>query len=214
MAVILDVLPDLFERAPNCPDPTAESAYRRAARSFCIQSRWLRRALDPFDCEADVPFIELVTGTGDPLLEIIGVRVVTARLVTNALQAWPVNPTDGTEWASYTSQGPPKGYQYVPEAAINLYPTPDQAYTLVVTAQVQPRSDAVELPDDLETRWHETLIAGALSYVLALRGQPWADPGEARAQAVKFQAGVNNARADEARAYTQGSRVSRIRRIF
>ena len=212
--VILDSIGDVFELAPTCPDPTALAHFVRAARAFCMQSRWLRRSLDSFQCEANEPFYELTQGTGDPLLEIIGVRVVTAQNVTAPLSAWPVNPMDGVQNNRLLNPGPPQTYQYVPEAAINLFPTPDQAYTILVTAQVQPREDAVEIPDDLWRRWREGLLAGTLSTLLKIKDQPWTDRAEARDQGVKFQAAINNARADEARGYTTGTRMSRIRAIF
>ena len=70
---------------------------------------------------------------------------------------------------------------------------------------LQPKAGVVEIPDDLLVKWDQVLQAGALAYLLSIPGQPWSDANMAMLKQREFQAGINNARADEQRQYQAGT---------
>jgi hypothetical protein len=213
MAEILSLLQDAAQVARRCPNPTLVRAYLRAARKFCTQSRWLRRELT-VGTEAGETLYDLVPGTGDPLLEIIGVRVVTGVDPAQPRQGrWPINPNDPMAWRP-SQPGRPTEYCYVPEDQISVNAPPDRVYTLTVTVECQPLLGSTVLPDDLLRKWDTALTDGALAYLLNLPGQPWSQPNLGRTYAVSFQAAINNAKADVARAYNTGTVMARIPRKF
>jgi hypothetical protein len=212
MAEIVDLLQNVAQKIRRAPEPTLVHAYREAARKFCVESHWLRRET-PVLTEADVPQYDLVeTGMDDPLLEIIGVRVIT--IAGTGMASRRINPSDPMGWDPSTEPGAPVTWCYIPEQLVNLFPTPDAVYTLTVTLEVQPLVDAESLPDDLLRKWDRALSQGALAYLYDLHGQPWYNPQLARKNELLFQAAINNAKADVQRAYNTGTVMARIRRLF
>lgn len=212
MAEIVDLLQNVAQKVRRCPEPTLVHAYREAARKFCLESRWLRRELTVVTA-ADEPQYDLVeTGQDDPLLEIINVRVITIAGADGNTRR--INPSDPMGWDPGTDPGMPLTWCYVPEQEIQLFPTPDGVYTLTVTVEVQPLIDVEALPDDLLRKWDRNLSDGALAYLYDIAGQPWSNQRLADKSATKFQAAINNAKADQQRAYNTGTSMARIRRLF
>lgn len=214
MAAIVDLLQNVAQKIRRAPEPTLVHAYRESARKFCLESRWLRRQLDTVYTIANDAQYDLVqSGANDPLLEIIGLRVVTVN-ATATSSAYRINPSDPMGWNPAAQPGQPESWCYVPESQIALFPTPDAEYGLTITAEVQPQVDAEELPDDLLRKWDRALSSGALAYLYDIPGQAWTNPGLARIEAVKLQAAINNAKADQQRAYNTGTVMARIPRRF
>jgi hypothetical protein len=212
MAEIVTLLQNVAQVVRRAPEPTLVHAYLRAARKFCLESRWLRRELAVTTIAGDSLYDLVQSGQDDPLLEIINVRVIT---ITNlAGERQRIDPSDPVTWNPAVDDGQPQTWAYVPESQVALYPTPEAVYTLTVTAQCQPLRDAEELPDDLLRKWDRALDDGALAYLLGLGGQAWTNPAGARQHAIAFQAAINNARADEQRGYNTGTVMARIRRLF
>lgn len=213
MAEILSLLQDAAQVARRCPNPTLSRAYLRAAQKFCTESRWLRRTVE-VDTEGGLSLYTLDLPSADQVLEIIGTRLIRVTSSTAPLNTWTIRPSDPTTWCVNQARGKPRTYGYQPESQVELLPTPDDVYQLAVIAQCTPVRDAIELPDDLLTKWDRALTDGALAYLLNLPDQPWSNPNLARNYAVAFQAAINNAKADEQRAYNTGTVMARIRRLF
>ncbi len=212
MAAITDLLQEVAQKARRCPNPTLIKAYRDAARRFCVQSRWLRRELEILTEQGENQY-DLVPDTGDSMLEIIGVRVIT--IINPAGNNYRIDPSDPMGWNPAMPPGAPQTWCYVPESEVGIFPTADSGgYTLVCTVECQPMVSVVELPDDLLRKWDQALSAGALAYLLNIHDQPWTNAREARENAILFQAAINSARADQQRAYNTGTSMARIRRLF
>lgn len=206
---VLDVIADVAQIVRRAPNTTLIGAYVRAARKFCRESRWFRSTLIG-QTVADTQLYSLGT---DPALEVLGLRAVSAAGLSGNVQSWPLNVQDPTSWNPNVQTRRPQAYAYVPEGQIALYPTPDQAYSLTMTLVLQPRSGATEVPEELLVKWDQALQDGALAYLFGIPGQPWSDPVRAQLHQRAFQAAINNAKADEQRAYNQGSVAAR-RRAF
>lgn len=202
---IIELLPPIGQIVRRCPTQTLIDAYSRASRDFCGQSRWYRENFTVTTAANDAGPYELIPGSGFPL-EVIGVRQIIATApVGTPLSTWRVRPLDITLWNPLLPPAPPNYYAYLPEGAIQFYQTPDQAYSMAVTAALQPTLGATEIPDVLLAKWERVLQAGVLANLLAIPGQGWSNPVEAVRYQKTFQAGISNAKADEARGYNQGS---------
>lgn len=212
MAAIADLLQEVSQKVRRCPNPTLVKAYRDAARRFCNQSKWLRRELE-IGIVSGEPQYDLVPDTGDAMLEIIGVRVATIEDVPGT-NTYRIDPSDPMGWNPGMAPGAPMTWCYVPESEIAVFPTPNLSCTLICTVECQPLIDAVELPDDLLRKWDQALSAGAMAYLFNIGKQPWTDPRQARENQILFQAEINNAKANVARAYNTGTVMARIRRLF
>jgi hypothetical protein len=206
---VRDALPRIAQIVRGCPTPTLVKAYVDAARDFCGQTRWLRDELATFSTTSgDASYTLTPT---DAQTTIIGVRLVWATDANG--NKWPLGTQDELEWSRNAGPNPPRVYAYVPESEIVLYYTPDAAYSIDVTAQIQPTEDATEVPDILDQKWGRVIASGALAYLLDLPGQKWTNHGMAEKEDRKFKAGINNAKADEQRGYNTGARRAK-RRTF
>lgn len=215
MAEIVNLLQRAAQQVRRCPEPTLVQAYRDAARQFCLESRWLRRTIEPVLTEANVVEYELIPGSVYADLEVISVRTVTCNNFQGTPQSqWRIYPSDPTVWDPGLQPGAPQSFAYVPESALQLNPTPDREYELTVLACMQPTLTTEVIPDDLVRKWDRQLSEGAMAYLYEIPGQAWSNPGAARAHRVAFQAAINNAKGDEQRAYNMGTVTARIPRIF
>jgi hypothetical protein len=215
MAEIVTLLQNVAQVVRRAPEPTLVHAYLRAARKFCLESRWLRRTVViGIDAGADSLALAF-DDTGDTaLLEIIGVRKIDAYTAAAVETTWPLTPAAPTDWRPNQGAAQPRRYAYQPEGDIVLPSITDAAYELRIVLQAQPQLGVEELPDDLLRRWDRALDDGALAYLLGLGGQAWTNPVAARQHAIAFQAAINNARADEQRSYNTGTVMARMRRLF
>jgi hypothetical protein len=212
MPAIIDQMQRVAQIVRRCPEPTLVTAYRDAARKFCLESRWLRREATLL-LEPDARLYDIVEpSAADPLLEIIGIRVLT--IASESGDARRINPSDPVTWNPAVSARAPTTWAYVPEGQVAFWPTPDAVYTTTITLQVQPLPDAEEVPDDLLRRWDRALADGAIAYLKSIGEQAWTDERGALMYERRFQAAINSARADEQRGYNTGTVMARIRRMF
>lgn len=214
MAEIVTLLQNVAQKVRKCPEPTLVQAYREAARQFCIESRWLRRTIELGALAGDSQVNVILDSAGDGDLDVIGIRSVRAFSPANDDSDWAVTPGDPTLWQVNPRAAQPGRYAYQPEATILLAAPCDAAYTFKIVAQVAPNGSTETLPDDLLAKWSRMLDCGALAYLYEIPGQSWSNDGKARKEAVKFQAAINNAKADEQRSYNTGTVMARIPRMF
>ena len=108
----------------------------------------------------------------------------------------------------------PVRYQYLPEAQFAVDPLPNDAYSLLITLIVQPKEGATQIPAAPLLKYSNEIEAGALSYLLAVPGQPWSDRKEADKQAAVFRSGVSNGKAEAQRNFNVGSQRIRPRQFL
>lgn len=196
---VMSVIADVAQLVRGAPNGTLIGAYIRAARKFCRESRWYRATL-PGQTEAGTRTYNLGS---DPYLEILGLKAASASL--DGGKVWPLGVSPTTGWDANGIQGRPRRYAYVPEGQVALDPIPDDVYDLTLTLVLQPRAGATVVPEELLVKWDQVLQAGALSYLLDIDQQAWTDPMRAEKYRREFQAGINNARADEQREFNAGT---------
>jgi hypothetical protein len=205
MVAVVELLPNIGQIIRRVPTQMLINAYVRAARDFCRQTRWLRedRTVVTTINEDDYTLADSATA------EVVGIRRIWA--VASDDSEWEIRPKDSTLWTNPTDTGQPMHYAYVPEGAFKLHVIPDAAYTLTVTAAMQPLLASTTLSDALATKWDHVLEEGALEYLFGVPGQKWSNPVESLKRGRAFRAGINNAKADEQRGFNQGSMRTRAR---
>lgn len=204
---VLDVMRDVAQIARGVPNATLISAYVRAARKFCRESRWFRSTLVA-PTEADVRLYSLGS---DTYLEVVGVKAVSGATLSGNTNPWVIGPSDPGGWNPGFQPNRPQRYAYVPEGQIAFDPIPDAAYSITMTLQLQPKAGVTSLPEELLVKWDQALQDGALMYLLNIPGQPWTNPQQAEMHRRSFQAAINNAKLDEQRSYNTGTAFIRKR---
>jgi hypothetical protein len=212
LAALDDQLTNVRQLCRKAPLPTVRRAYTRMMREWCQQTQWLRLNLGG---ETLVDQRTYTLGTDDNL-DIMGIRAMSVT-VTNSdgtTTAFPVQASDSTLWnPNFPSQRPLR-YCYLAEGGFALDPAPDQAYTLTMTLIVAPKESAAataQVPTDPLIKYSNDFEAGALSYLLAMRGEPWFDLQQAMAYKKDFSSAIANGKTEAQRAYNTGSMRARPR---
>lgn len=198
---VLERMRDVQQIVRRAPNGTLISAYVRAARKFCRDTRWFRSTL----IGQTVADTRLYNLGSDTYMEVVGIRAMSAQQLNGSGQPWQVPASDPAGWYPGFRPSQPQRYAYVPEGQFAIDPLPDKAYTLTVTLQLQPKAGVTSLPEELLVKWDQALQDGALMYLLNIPDQPWTNPQQAELHRRAFQAAINNARADEQRAYNTGT---------
>jgi hypothetical protein len=205
---INDQIVNIAQIIRRCPTITLTRALGRAYRDWACQTQYLRVAI-PGATAADTPLYDLGS---DPYLEIVAVFAVQASILNGSqIQYWALAANDSSLWNPNIQPQQPTQYCYVPQAQIAVFPTPDQVYDLLVSAIVQPKENAAQIPETGLTKYRSGIEAGALAYLHAVPGQPWSDPAQAEYRRREFQSSVNNAKAEVQRSFNTGSVRARPR---
>ncbi len=198
---VLERMRDVQQYVRRAPNGTLISAYIRAARKFCRETRWFRSTL----VGQTVADTRLYSLGSDTYMEVVGLRAVSAQQLDGSGQPWQLATSDPAGWYPGFRPSQPQRYAYIPEGQIAIDPLPDKAYTITMTLQLQPKAGVTSLPEGLLVKWDQALQDGALMYLLNIPDQPWTNPQQAELHRRAFQAAINNARADEQRAYNTGT---------
>lgn len=204
-----DYLANVAQVVRKCPTPTLRHAYMRAYREWCQQTLWLRANIPGATVVGDAQY----SLGNDPQLDIIGIVGMEAAWTppSGQVQKWALQPSQGSGWNPNVATGSPQTYQYVPEAQFALYPTPALVVALQVTVILVPKEAAVNVPEAPLMKYSNDIEAGALEYLLMLRGMPWSDPVSAQMYGKAFRSGISNGKAEVQRSYNTGAQRARGR---
>lgn len=178
-------LPDLLPQLPGCPDVIAEHEVKRAAQEFFERSRAWAVTLDAENVLAGELEMTLSPNSGQ---EIVAVRQVW--LNDNELSpetADCLSEEMSASWQSHT--GVPAAYLQNSPSSIRFYPVPDARATVTVRVAVKPSESAKNIPDEIASRFRNTIAQGAKGRLMLYVGQPWSNPEFG----VKFEAAFNEA---------------------
>ena len=211
MVDTFDQLVNIAQVCRKCPTITLRRAYVRALREWCQQTQWLRTAVSGFTI-ADARQYSL---GNDPYLDVIGVFAMQgSQSQSQGIQYWPIVPSDSGQWDPNMQPGMPVRFQYLPEAQFAVDPLPNAVYGLLITLIVQPKEGATQIPEAPLLKYSNEIEAGALSYLLAVPGQPWSDPLKAAQNEKVFRSGISNGKAEVQRNYNVGSQRIRPRQFI
>lgn len=195
---VVQLLAPVAEIVRQAPTNTLIRAYVGAARELCNRSRWLRnRILGP-----TVAAQKRYNLGSDTYEEVIGI----AGMSVNDGSRWiPVTEGNVANEDGEATAGLPEVYEYVPHGQFSVWPLPDGAYDVDVTAVIQPKLGVITIDDSLTINWEDALKAGALYRLLRIKGQPWSDPAESAVQYQLFMSGVYAAQSDVAAGFNAGA---------
>jgi hypothetical protein len=204
----------------RCPLQTLRNAYAQAVRDWCHQTHWLRKDITTstiFQSGAEAAFVVPLSGQDDEFLEVIGIRDHITGIDTTTsprpseFKIWPGDPSN---WDLSALPSVPRWYAYRPEGMFDLYPSPRKDYGLRITAVLQPKDNALSVPDVVLKKWSSDIEAGALEYLFGIPGEAWSNKASADEWGKTYRSGINNAKADAQRRFNTGAqRVRPVRFI-
>jgi hypothetical protein len=200
MKQLSDFFPRLLVYTPACSEPLAQQALLDSAIDFCDRSCVLRYTLDPITTQVGVASYELWAPTSEyEISRVLKVHIEGEPLEPVMAEVRQPIPEDNAK---------PSGF-YVEESdcGLSLYlnSPPDSVYTLVVEVALRPAKDAKRVDPRLYNRWMDAIVAGALSRVYMVPGQPFSDPSNGLYQAGRAMRFTNNARIEGSYGRVRGS---------
>lgn len=84
----------------------------------------------------------------------------------------------------------PRFFNQASPGVIDLYPTPDKAYTINMRVALKPTRSAVQVDDQIFEDWIDYIVHGALERLYMMPGG-WANPGLAKYHSDQYEIGVN-----------------------
>ena len=143
---VFDQLAAIAQVVRKAPSTLLRRAYVKAYRDWCAETRWLRDTV-PGRTVANTMVYDLGS---DPYLEIISVRAASSTPLQgtglSTPRTLPLTPQDSSLWDPNAQPSRPQRYCYIPEGQIAFYPTPDQAYNMLVTVVLQPKDGVAQVP--------------------------------------------------------------------
>jgi hypothetical protein len=192
MATYDDFLAEVRMHAYSVPEPVVELYVRSAAIKFCENTRIWTRLTQDYAFAGDARLQVGDSFTEDEEFE--SVEDVWYNQTPLRPRATAAIGAAVTYFASLDGAGAQKGdpqvFFEVPGelGVVGVYPFPAEqvadAFTLRVA--LKPTRSATQLPDLLRRDWNDAIIAGALSYIHAIKGEPYSDPAQAAARALEF----------------------------
>ena len=179
-----DLLPDLMVEVNGCPNVTAESHLRRAARDFCERTHVWTVTLASFNTVADTAAYTLAMPAGSSLVRLSQVDVGDER---------DVDILDQQEAKSEQGAGSQSTFVWLEGAQLFVNPTPTEALAVVVQLSLKPSLTSESVPDWLAEDHAETLRLGAKASLKSMADVDWADPVGADRAAALFNSACNGA---------------------
>ncbi len=186
---IADMLAQIMEVAPACPEPTAVSHLRNAAIRFCRVAR-IWRSSDSFTAKPTNSGAEFSVAPDDAAI---------AEFTLALFEDEPLNPrtirdldVERPLWRTET--GTPYEITEVDWGTVRIVPIPEDEGTLSLQLVLEPASEAVTLPDFLNAQWLPALSSGALSTLLLIPDKPFTNPNLAAIHAGTFNEALATAK--------------------
>ena len=211
-----DLLPWVLPSVVTCSDMMGLQALQRAARELCEKSRIWRTTQHPLPltnsyCEyefepfegADRVQIEWATYEGRKL------EPTTEHMLFKCDKEW------------LKRRGPPTNYLEMNSGMIRIWPTPttflsqsepylnpatvgdgeepmpqdiDQPCSLMFRISMKPKMDATAMDKQIMDDYFDTIVNGALAYLMFMPAKPWTAPDLAQVYSNTFQEGNAKAR--------------------
>lgn len=180
------LLPTLQPMVPGCPETELLRYLAEAAAEFCAVSEVWRSGLDEVDTEVGTALYEIDVPTGSKLENILWVTLDGNELYRVSDTAVPPRVS--------MSSGTPTRYAIFNDENIVLYPTPDKAYTLKITAILKPALTAKSIESFLYETYGRVIAHGAAGKLLSIPDKQWTNPDLAAAGFSSFHRGIAEAR--------------------
>lgn len=179
----------VLPHVPGCSEPLLDQAILDTAIDFCRDTQVVTMEIDAFETEANTADYDLDVPAGYELEQMVNVWVDGLPISPPSLDVLSM-----TAFGENPSPGRPTAYSQPDEMTLRLYPTPDMAYTITGSVVVRPSTTATTLPDVLEKRWTDPIVAGALMRLLVIPGQPFTNVSMVKLWGPQYNDGVVRAK--------------------
>lgn len=194
MANLSDLRKEVKLHANNCPDITIDYALIRALRNFCRESRYYRTTIN----------VNQVSGTSSyTIVPVDGSEVIDVEYVEleNNNKLYPL-----TEEEASRTDGSVTGFYFYPPNVLSVYPQPTENVTngIEIRAVLMPPESTTTIPDAVYRNFKETIVSGALSYILSMQNEAWSNEKLASFKTQEFIIGTFNAKGQVMRDFRPG----------
>lgn len=189
----------------NCPSLMVRAALSDASRTFFGRSfRW-----------TETVQLALVAGVYEYALPMDPAKLAWVGINWMAIE--PGRPLDPASMLKdpidHTVQDRPRFYSAGGDASIQLYPTPDKAYSMEVSMFVRNAREAIEIPYQFIELYGDAIAGGAVADLLNMEGYPWYNPKMRPNHLTAFETGIQQARVDREQGQTRAPTTVRMQPI-
>lgn len=203
-------LPHVLPSVLGASEPLVKQALVRAAREFCTRTNLIQdvftvnEAAGVGEYDVDIPSQQQLLRLTAVMVDEREITLVPTVHVTRptALRGEAVSGTEpmtGTPTAAF--------FKTATGSTFWVYPLPAEAGTesLTVRACYAPRLTATTVDDALYDDWLDTIVAGALMRLHAVKNQPFSSMPAATEGRQEFEVGVSRGKAEALRGRVVGS---------
>jgi len=188
MKPISDFLPRILPHVIGCPRPLAEQAIVDSAIKFCDKSLIIRYTPDVVSTVVGTSVYDFDVPSQQEFSRVLYVEIDGDEIASIPRASQPLVGSDNAKPTHYFVT------QNESELQLNLYPAPDEVYSISMSLALRPTRNASRLEDDLYTYWHDPITDGALSRIMSASNQTYSDPIMARNYAYKAYTACAQAR--------------------
>ena len=168
MLSIDELFPRVLPYVPGCSEPLARQAILDSAIAFCETTSILNQTLDAFNT---------VSGLVSYDLESPNRQMKVARILSVTVDGKEIHGTFSEDVPMLQDrEGRPTSFYTTridSEFVLNLHPTPDDRYPVVVTVALSPVITATSLENDLVNVWSDAIVEGAIARIAKVPNQPF-----------------------------------------
>lgn len=173
----------------GCPEPLAITAIRNASIDFCNTTLWWQDDYGPVPFGVHVAHHDFVPPYG------VGVaQIMSARLVDRGypLAITSIQEMDNRIWNWRATTGEPRAIYQDRPGVVRTYPVPggSDIYKVMFRLALTPLRDALEVTEDLYDCYLMEIASGALSILLSMENQPWANTAMAAGHGSAFRSAL------------------------
>lgn len=185
----------ILPEVQGCSDPMAEQAIRDAAIEFCQRSMVWTHIADPQSIVASNAIYDIEPPSGATLVEIKSIKVSNQ---TAPLDPMSIDQLDQEYPDWRTATGEPFAFTQVEDAEFILAYVPDTSIDdgLQITLTVQPARNSTGIPEWINNRYQEVILAGAKARLMRKQGTAWYNPQQAADYRSEFDSGIAGAKED------------------
>jgi len=193
MASLLELNTLVNSYCPNVPAIVVSGALRECARDYFKQvNAW---TVDiPVTTVTNEPTIAINVGQG---IEIVAITEVKEDHFNTLMPVLAL--------PSHETHDKPRYFTADNKRTLLLFPTPDNAYLLMVTVAIRPDRSATEIDDTILDENLEALRFGTLSRLKSQPGTDWFSPNEVAYYDSRYRQEIADRRIQVARSEVQAS---------
>lgn len=187
MALLSDLIPYITNGLPMVSNPMCVQQLNRAARTMCSEALCYKYeyTFNTVASQQDYDYV-LPANTERVLIDYV-------RYNNEYLKPFSWDRIS-QEFEDPDKEGSPNVYAEKIPGQISLYPTPVSAEEVKVRLSIMPIMGTDEMDDALQAQHGQTLVNGALSYLMLMPGKMWTDAQGGAVYNQLFVQGVDRAR--------------------